>query len=139
MEDILIAGYSLKDLQKRQKEIQKYANIIVSNNLQSVYSIVNQIKQIYENTDNFDSVDKNEIKQLSDNAICFLKQIQEISKATNIEYHLAYWNEYGDNEDVLSVKIENLDWYEHDETCDRLLHILSDMEYQSKQWDMGFK
>lgn len=134
MEDIIINGISLKDLERQLTSIRKEASEIISTNVELAISLS---KLIVESTSK-EEIQKNAVK-----AYDALNKAKFVSSVSGVRCDLPYNSSYsGDyDSDTISAMLE----YSESETLnevynsipelDKLVSLAYDMEYETKQWN----
>lgn len=134
MEEIVINGISLNDLQTKIHSIRKEASSLISNNIDLAITLSKEMVQ---------SESKEEIKEKANKAYEALKKAQFISDVSGITcvvpYNSSYTGDYDD--DTISAMLEDSEndvfneVYKEDNTLSNLYNLAYDMEYQTKQWN----
>lgn len=134
MEDIIINGISLKDLERQLKSIRQEASEIISTNVELAISLS---KLIVESTS------KEEIQENAVKAYDALKKAQFVSSVSGVRCDLPYNSSYyGDyDSDTISAMLEDSESetlnevYDSIPELDKLVSLAYDMEYETKQWN----
>lgn len=134
MEDIIINGVSLKELEKQLNSIRQEASNIISTNVDLAISLS---KLIVESTS------KEEIQESAVKAYEALKKAEFVSSVSGVRCDLPYNSSYyGDYDpDTISAMLEDSENEILNEVYDsipelkKLVGLAYDMEYETKQWN----
>lgn len=134
MEDIIINGINLNDLQKQKIAILQEASVVIAENIDLAKSLT---KQLVEHTD------KVEMRQIAAKALHALEKASFISDVSGVQFDLPYTSSYSGyyDKDTLSAMLENSknevlnELFAQSEEVRALLSLVEEMEYQSKYWD----
>lgn len=134
MEDIIINGINLAELQKNIHSIRKEASRLISENIRLAITLSKEIAQ---------SKSKEEIKEKAVKAYEALQKANFISDVSGITCVVPYNSSYsGDyDEDTISATIEDSEnevlneVYKEDNALSNLVNLAYDMEYETKQWN----
>lgn len=134
MEDIIINGISLKDLERQLTSIRQEASEIISTNVELAISLSKLIVE---------SKSKEEIQENAVKAYDALKKAQFVSSVSGVRcdlpYNSSYYGEY--DSDTISSMLEDSESETLNEVYDsipelnKLVSLAYDMEYETKQWN----
>lgn len=134
MEDIIINGISLKDLERQLTSIRQEASEIISTNVELAISLS---KLIVESTS------KEEIQENAVKAYDALKKAKFVSSVSGVRcdlpYNSSYYGEY--DSDTISAMLEDSESETLNEVYDsipelnKLVNLAYEMEDETKQWN----
>ena len=136
MENIVIGGYTLKELKKVQDAVRKDASKVISKAIDKATSALEDILS-------FEDIDPDEpeydaalasIDAMSKVAKENLALAELVSDISGVEYYLPYSSDY--DSDGFYYRLENTELYNIDSVND-VMGKLEDMEYQSRQWNQS--
>lgn len=130
---IIIAGVNINDLKKQRDALKKDANKFVSDNIEQVTKLVNQIVE---------AESEEEAEKLGKEAFELLEAAELVASVSGVTFLLPYYEEYGryDSDEVLSMKLENSenenldDVYNSRTYLGKLYDLLGNMEADSLGW-----
>ena len=129
-QDIIINGVSVNELKKQRLAIREGASAIIAENLNVAKSLTQKL---------IESQDKEEIKALAEKAFDALETVNVVSGVSGITYFLPFYEEYGDNDEILSRKLENSNNQVLEEVWEdgvnKLYSLFEDMESTSRDWN----
>lgn len=128
--DIIINGISVQELKKQRSAIRQGASAVIAENLNLAKSLTAKI---------LTSQDKEEIKQLAEEAYDSLETVDVVSGVSGVTYFLPFYEEYGDNDEVYTRQLERSDnevlqevW---SESIQKLFNLFESMESTSREWN----
>jgi hypothetical protein len=141
MEEIIIGGYTIEELKKVQKAVQKDASKHMAD-FQSkaetaMHEIIAHAKSVEDSDDEDAQIDSALVESLAKVADESLRMVELIAGISGVEYYLLYSEDWGDNGDVWSNLLEEAgveNEYDSTTSLGKLFGILEDMEYQSRNW-----
>jgi len=131
-QDIVINGVSINKLFEDKKAIQQEAANIIATKIAEATNLVCKLQEVE---------DAAEVEPLIKAATEALNIVSIVSGVSGVQFYLPYWSEYGDNDYVLSRQLEESE-NEILQECtldalSELVSLVSDMEYDSKNWNMS--
>jgi hypothetical protein len=131
MEDIIINGVSIKGLKAQRLAIRKGATEFISDSIESVKALVNQIVE---------SNDAEEMNAKAKIAFDTLEAAKLVSDISGVPYYLPYNDDYGySNGDAMTELLDDgeneaLNIYGGD-YVEKLYDLLGDMENEVRDWN----
>lgn len=130
MTDIVLAGVSIAELKKQKQAIQKDAVKFLSDGVEKVKALVNEIVELDAETE------QEAIDAKAREAADILENVQIVSGVSGVEYYLPHTDEWGYNgsdDDPMYSKLEDAELDSND--VDSLMSLLEDMEYEVRKWN----
>ena len=134
MEDIIINGVNLKELEKQLNSIRQEASHIIAINVDIAISLSKSIVK---------STSKEEIQESAVKAYDALKKAQYVSRVSGIRCDLPYNSSYSGyyDDDTISAMLEDSESETLNEVYNsipelrKLVDLAYNMEYETKQWN----
>ena len=128
--ELMIAGYSIEDLKKQRAAIQKDANKVISDNIESATVIIQKILSTPS--------DEIDVESLAKQATEMLETAEVVAGVSGCTFYLPFREDgYGDS---FANDLENMEDEDDDNIFDRypalrkLQGQLESMEYDSCNW-----
>lgn len=137
MEEIIINGISLNELQKQINSIRQESVQLIADNLALAQDLTREIVE---------STNKEDIESLATKAYAALRKANFVSNVSGVEYDMPYnssYNGYHD-EDTLSAMLENSEnevlrsLMKENQDLRDLIDLAYSMEYQTQAWNASF-
>lgn len=131
MEDIIINGVSVNSLKQQREAIREGASKIIAENIEKATALTREL---------LECEDYAEVERLAALAYQTLDTVQVVSGVSGVTFFLPYYEEYGDNDGIITSLIDNT---ENEAVMDnlaargavrKLYSLLGSMETQSRDW-----
>lgn len=133
MSEIIIGGVSIHTLKAQRDAMRKDAVKFVSDNIDGAKALIEELLEL--TVEEYDKVDS-----LASQANELLEAAKLVSDVTGVTYFLPYSEEWGDNGDVFTRRLEEADegalskdWDEYPQLVS-LFSTLENMESESSDW-----
>lgn len=135
MEQIKIGGFTIEQLKKMQVAVQKDANKVIAQAIADAEKAVADIIEIAQEYEDIEDFDESRIKALAKLAEESLALAELVSGISGVEYSIAYNEEYCNNDDVLSNKLNEIFDWDYPNCLSVVMDKLEGMEQQSYLWN----
>lgn len=134
MQQIIINGVNLNDIEAQINSVRQEATALISQNIELAQSLTKQLV-VHNN--------KVEMREMAKNAYEALEKASFIGRVTGVHCSLPYNSGYSGyyDKDTLSAMLEDSDnevlkeLFAQSAELKALLNLACDMEYDSKHWD----
>ncbi len=134
MEEIIINGINLNELNTQINSIRKESSQLIAENIELAQGLTKTLSE---------SENKEEIEVCAVKAYAALNKANFISKVSGVQFNLPFNSSYSGyyDEDTLSAMLDNSEnevlneVLEKNEDLKKLLNLAYDMEYQSLHWN----
>lgn len=134
--EILIGGYTVAELTKLQKAVQKDASKIIAEAVALAEGAVSAIIDTAQGyVDSKEEMPDTVIRDFAKIAEENLSLAELISGISGVEYYLSWDEEYREQDDTMSTRINAIFDEDYPEVLEGVMSKLENMEHQSYLWN----